>query len=302
MKHSIKYFKIIFLCISALTLFGCATVNETLYLREAEVTGPITPVPIHLTDSTDIPSFTISPTFSYNTTKTFTGEVEEYTSLFWLDTSFVPSEHSLTWNVATVNAGLNFDFVILRGFALSFGANYSSQENFSAWSGHFGLGLFSYNKGLCLRLDGGLQFHTMQYDAYTVSRVVIEYWWGDREEHISFYHDIGESTHFDPYMTLTFNTAFKSWPVNIFINGGYVVQTLFSFTPKTSYYYFPMYSQTDARGSSTAGFISLTPGIYFNFSEVSRVLVGCRFYIETLIDSGEPKSFVMPMMQVDFSL
>ena len=127
----------------------------------------------------------------------------------------------------------------MRGFALSFGANYSSQENFNTWGGHFGLGLFSYNKGLCLRLDGGLQFHTMSYEAYTVSRVIVEYWWGDREEYISFYHDTGESTHFDPYMTLTFNTAFKSWPINIFINGGYVVQTLFSFTPETSYLYFP---------------------------------------------------------------
>ena len=167
------------------------------------------PVPIDITDTTDEPSFTISPTFSYNSKKLFTGEVAEYTSLFWLDTSFVPSEQSLTWNVATVNAGLNFDFVVMRGFALSFGANYSSQENFNTWGGHFGLGLFSYNKGLCLRLDGGLQFHSMSYEAYTVSRVIVEYWWGDREEYISFYHDTGESTHFDPYMTLTFNTAFK---------------------------------------------------------------------------------------------
>ena len=302
MKHSIKYFKIIFFYIFLLSLFGCATVEETLYLREAEVTGPIMPVPIHITDTTDVPSFTISPTFSYNSKKLFTGEITEYTSLYWLDTAFVPSENSLTWNVATVNAGINFDFVLLRGFALSFGANYSSQENYNAWGGHFGLGLFSYNKGLSLRLDGGLQFHSMRYDAYTVSRVVVEYWWGDREEHISFYHDLGESTHFDPYMTLTFNTAFKSWPVNIFINGGYVVHTLFSFTPETSYYYFPSYTRTDKRGSSTAGFINLTPGIYFNFSEVSRVLLGCRFYIETQIGGADPKYFIMPMMQVDFSL
>ena len=94
MKHSIKYFKIIFFCIFMLTLFDCATVEETLYLREAEVTGPIMPVPIHITDTTDVPSFTISPTFSYNSKKLFTGEVEEYTSLFWLDTSFVPSEQA----------------------------------------------------------------------------------------------------------------------------------------------------------------------------------------------------------------
>ncbi len=82
------------------------------------------------------------------------------------------------------------------------------------------------------------------------------------------------------------------------------MQTLLSFTPETSYYNFPIYTytQTDKRGSSTAGFINLTPGIYFNFSEVSRVLLGCRFYIETQIGGADPKYFIMPMMQVDFTL
>ena len=126
--------------------------------------------------------------------------------------------------------------------------------------------------------------------------------WGGREEYISFYHDIGESTHFDPYVTLTFNTAFKNWPVNIFINGGYVVQTLFSFTPENSYYYYPSYHQTDNRGSRTAGFIALTPGIYFNISETTRALAGCSFYFETQINDANPAYFIMPMMQVDFTL
>ena len=76
----------------------------------------------------------------------------------------------------------------------------------------------------------------------------------------------------------------------------------FHLHPKLLTSIFHNYTQTDKRGSSTAGFISLTPGIYFNFSEASRVLLGCRFYIETQIGGADPKYFIMPMMQVDFTL
>ncbi|MCW8805294.1 MAG: hypothetical protein OQK56_02440, partial [Ignavibacteriaceae bacterium] len=107
MKHSNKYFTIIIVSAFFLILFGCATVEETLYLREAEVAGPLTTAPIHITDTTDIPSFTISPTFSYNTQKTFTGNIGEYSTLYGLDTSFVPSSNSMNWDVSTITAGIN---------------------------------------------------------------------------------------------------------------------------------------------------------------------------------------------------
>ena len=284
-----------------LNLVGCATVEETLYLREAEIAGPLTTAPIHITDTTNIPSITISPTFSYNTQKTFTGSIAEFTTIYALDSTFVPSDNSLTWNVATVNAGINLDVKLFRGFALTLGVNYSGQQNFDAWGGNLGIGFFSYSKGTAFRMDAGLQIHSMQYDAYTVSKVVVNNVFGSDETYISYYHDIGESTHFDPYVTLTFNTAFRTWPVNIFINGGYVVQTLFSFTPESSYYYYPTYHKTDNRGSKTAGFVAFTPGIYFNVTEVTRVVAGCSFYFETQINDANPSLFILPMMQVDFT-
>ena len=301
MQTLIKNIKILFAISFSFLFIGCATVTETLYLREAEVAGPLTPAPIHITDTTDIPSITISPTFSYNTKKTFTGDIGEYTTLFSYDSSFTPSDNSLEWYVASVNAGVNFDLKILRGFALTFGVNYSGQDNFDAWGGNFGIGFFSYNRGIAFRMDAGLQIHSMKYDAYTVSKVVIDNLFGSDETYISYYHDIGESTHFDPYVTLTFNTAFKNWPVNMFINGGYVVQTLFSFIPETYYYSYPLYQKTDKRGSKTAGFIALTPGIYFNVTEVTRVAAGCSFYFETQINDANPNLFILPMMQVDFT-
>lgn len=294
---------LLFLIIPAL-FTGCATVEETLYLRQAEVKGPLSNVPIHLTDSSDTPSVTISPKFSFNTKKLFSGEIDNYTGSLPMDSAFIPTEHSLTWDVASVYAGVDFDIAFTKSLSLTFGVNYSTQNDFSTWGGNAGLGFFTFKNGIGFRFDAGVQINSMKYDAYTVRHTVIDYYWGDREEFYTFYHDVGTSTHFDPYFSLTFNTAYKNWPINIFFNGGYVVQTLFAFEPKTSYYAFPYYQQTktDNRGSSTTGFINLTPGIFFNITEQSRVLAGCRFYIETQIDGANPKYFILPMMQFDFTL
>jgi hypothetical protein len=291
---------------SLITLFlltNCTTVKDTLYLREAEVSGPIMPAPIHLTDSINTPSFTISPRFSYNTQKNLAGDIDQYSSYYSFDTTFVPSENSLAWNITSFNAGVDMDFAISKVIALSFGASYSSQSNYNSWGGNFGLGFNTYNAGTAFRVDVGMQINSMRYDAYTVVRRVVSSYWNSGDESVFFYHDIGTSTHFDPYFNFTFNTAYRTWPVNIFFNAGYVVQTLFSFEPKTtySYYGFAEYTNTDLRGTTTAGFINITPGVFFYLNDQTRCLVGSRFYIETQIGDANPNLFIMPMMQVDFS-
>ena len=113
---AVFYFSIILLVFS-----GCVTVEETLCLREAEVSGPLTTAPIHLTDSVDTPSITFSPRFSYNTKNTLIGDIKQRSELYELDTTFVPSENSLTWNIATVNVGLDMDVVLSKSFAIFFG-------------------------------------------------------------------------------------------------------------------------------------------------------------------------------------
>jgi len=194
------------------------------------------------------------------------------------------------------------DIAVSSSFAISLGVNYSSQNNFNTFGGNFGIGLFGYGKGSAFRFDMGLQINSMRYDAYTVVRRVESSFFGGSEEYISFFHDVGESTHFDPYFNFTYNTAFKNWPVNLFINAGYSIQTLFSFEPRTSYFPLGHYTKTDKRGSTTAGFINVTPGIYFYIAESSRVLLGTRFYIETQINEAEPALFIFPMVQFDFRL
>jgi hypothetical protein len=304
-----KNTKYLFTVYSLITLFlftNCTTVKDTLYLREAKVSGPIMTAPIHLTDSISTPAFTISPRFSYCTQNNMYGDIKQSSSYYSLDSTFVPSENSLTWDIAAINAGLDMDIAISKVFALTVGVNYSSQDDFSTFGGNFGIGFNTYNTGTAFRFDAGMLINSMHYDAYTVVHRIESGFWGSSSQSTFFYHDIGESTHFDPYFNITFNTAYKSWPVNIFFNGGYVIQTLFSFEPETTYSYNNLtntqYIKTDQRGSRTAGFINLTPGVFFYLGESTRLLLGTRIYIETQISNADPQTFILPMMQVDFTL
>jgi hypothetical protein len=203
--------------------------------------------------------------------------------------------------MSTVYAGLDIDLILSRVFAISLGVNYSSQSNFEAWGGIVGIGLFSYSKGSAFRFDVGLNIQSMSYNAYTVVSTVTT-GFGGTDEYIAFYNDVGESTSFNPYLNFTYNTAHKSWPVNLFINAGYSIQTLFNFEPRTTYYAFGTFTVTDLRGKATAGFFSFTPGIYFFLGESNRILLGSRFFLETQIDGADPTLFILPMIQFDFRL
>jgi hypothetical protein len=331
MKHLIRYFHFLFCYIFALLMFGCTTV-QTLYLQDVEVTGPINQSPIHITDSTDTPSVTISARFSYNPEKEMKAKTDgtpkvNSQGFYQVDTIYnsngtitykktpginkfpYPGEN-LIWNFASVTAGLDFDLKLSRSFALFAGVNYAGGNNLSLWGGTCGLGVFGVKNGIAFRLDAGLHIQSMAYDAYTIAEITETAFWGSTEEYVLFYHDIDKSTNFDPFVNFTFNTAKKDWFLNIFINGGYSVQSLLNFEPRNIdydwFFLLPFVYQTtitnDYRGETTAGFLHITPGIYFNIAEQSRLLIGARFFYETQLEDATQNLFILPMMQVDFKL
>ncbi|MFC2094804.1 hypothetical protein ACFLSH_04165 [Bacteroidota bacterium] len=300
LKQTCKFIFAGFICL--LLFISCVTTEQTLYMQQAEVTGPISQPPIHLTDSTDTPSVTFSPKLSYNTNTTLTGSVDESRGLYGADTFYIPNATSLIWDMQTMYAGLDIDLKVSRTFAISLGVNYSSQPNFNAWGGTVGIGLFSYKEGSAFRFDVGLNIQSMRYDVYTIVSTVTTGFWGGTDEYTGFYWDTGKSTSINPYLNFTYNSAHKSWLVNFFINAGYSIQTLFSFEPRTSIHAFGTYTRTDLRGSTTAGFFNFTPGIYFFIGESNRILLGSRFFLETQIEGADPTLFILPMIQFDFVL
>ena len=330
MKPSIKFVYFFIICISVIILSGCTTV-QTLYLQDVEVTGPINQSPIHITDSSET-SVTISARFSYNPKKEIkaktdgTPKVNE-DGFYQVDTiynndgtitykknssanSYPYRGQNLTWKFAMVTAGLDFDFKLSRNFALFAGVNYAGGNNKSLWGGTGGLGVFGVKNGIAFRLDAGLHIQSIAYDAYTIAEVQETGIFGSTDEYVLFYHDIDKETYFDPFVNFTFNTAKTDWVLNIFINGGYSVQSLLDFEPRSidyDWFFLPplIYNTTvtnDFRGETTAGFLHFTPGIYFNFAEQSRILIGARFFYETQLNETTKNLFILPMMQMDFCL
>jgi hypothetical protein len=98
--------------------------------------------------------------------------------------------------------------------------------------------------------------------------------------------------------------------VNFFFNAGYSIQTLLDYEPVTidyDWFFLPpsAFTETiteDFRGETTAGFIHFTPGIYFNLSEQSRIDIGARFFYETQLEDPSQRLFILPMIQIDFTL
>jgi hypothetical protein len=329
-----------FFCI---IISGCAPVEKTteyrtIYLQDIELFGSINQSHIHLADSTETPSVTFSPIFSYNTKTNLMDNISGHSpvnenGVFQIDTFYnndgtinhfekTPGANvnnyegkNMNWNISSVTIGLDMDVKLFRNFALFGGFNYSSDNNKSLWGANLGLGLFGFTKDeLGFRLDAGVHFQNIAYDAYTVEDVRIT-GPSNNEEYLIFYHDVDQSTHINPFINFTFNTAITDWPVNIFVNLGYSAQTLVDFEPRdkderynSTYYHYPYYEDTyievvyDQRGESTAGFIHFTPGLHFKFDQWIRLIVGTRFFFEIQLDDATTKTFVLPMLQVDFTL
>ena len=341
MKNSISKYPSIITFGILLLIVSCTPVEKTteyrtIYLQDVEIFGPINQSPVHLTDSIHTPSVTFSPMFSYNTKSNLMNNISGHTpidenGIFQIDTIYnndgtidhfektqganiyTYAGNNMSWNIYSLTLGLDMDIKLTKNFALFGGIKYSTNNNQLLWGANLGLGFYGFSKDkLGFRLNIGAHFQSITYDAYTIEDVRIT-GPSNNEEYLIFYHDVNQSTHINPFINFTFNTAIPEWPINIFVNLGYSAQTLVDFEPRdkderynTSHnsYYDDNYVEVvyDRRGQSTAGFIHFTPGLYFKFGQWIRLLLGTRFFFEIQLDDATTKTFFLPMMQVDFSL
>ena len=329
MKNDHILFVFSFFLILILTITGCSpsTTTTKIYLQDIEVSGPISQLPVHITDST-VSGITISPRVSFNTKKTFRGKIDSHTlvnseGLFQIDTvkniddtyyfietpganNYPFTGKNLTWNIAEFNAALDFDFKVSRSVGFFMGTNYSVIDQKSLWGGIFGLGLMGSGKNACFRVDLGFTIQQIPYEAYTIVSVTQTSSTGT-SSYVYDYTDIGTETHFNPFLNLTLNSANPEWLFNIFIQAGYSTQTLADFTPETQVYHDPFYYENvniteDLRGEAMVGLINITPGIFFNFGESGRVLVGTRLNWTTQTEEVDNSFYLLPMLQFDFKL
>lgn len=327
MKKNI-YLSIVFILYLYLT--GCTTI-KTLYLQNVEVKAPINQSPVHITDSTETPSVSVSMRFSYNPKKEIKARTEgtpkvNQMGVYQVDTIYHSDDaisyqknsnnryaykgQNLTWNFASVNAAIDFDLKLSKNFALFGGLNYASGNKKTLWGGTGGIGLFGFKNGFGYRLDAGFHIQNISFDAHTIAEVSSTSFWGDSYEYVMFYHDIDEKVYFDPFINLTLNSAKKNWILNFFLNAGYSVQSLLDFEPQSidyDWFFFPPFIfneniTNDYRGETTGSFIHFTPGVYFNINEYSRILLGVRIFYELELNDPSSNLLIIPMAQIDFNL
>ena len=317
---------LILICSACFIYFlqGCTTVNQTIYLQNVEVNGPIKAPPLNITNNKKNEQATISVGVSFNSAKNVQGVVGEHSMVndagfFQVDTVTVDGKRSykdsgnnlykfngnnLQWNQPDFSMFVNSDFRLSNVFAFSFGLNYAVQNQSSLYGGNFGFGMFSETKTGAMRLDFGLNWQQTIYDATSVVITDIS-GGGSSSNTVTFFEDADKRTSFTPYITLTYNSKFEDSPINFFINGGYFTQSLISYSPSTpskTYYPFNITVITvDKRGEATAGFFNIMPGLYFRVTDNNRINLGLRILKETQIESSSKSLFVLPFFQYDIS-
>jgi len=313
--------------ISVLLINGCTTVNETIYLQDIKISGPVNHPPLHITQGQKRKSVTISPRFSFNSINSLSGKLEGHTQVndrgfYQVDTSFIDNKtweykesnanrydfkgENLKWNIPDGSFGFDIDFAISDKVALFGGLNYVVQNQRDLLGGCAGLGYFGEQENYSTRFDMGVTWQNMYYDASTV---IVTSIYDDnilRNSYVTFYRDRDKSSSINFFGSFTYNTAFDDFPLNFYLNASYFSQTLFDFEPgetNTEYYPFGYKREVvDARGEAKAAFISISPGIYQNIGNMGRVIFGIKMMKETQLENSSESFLILPVVQFDLSL
>lgn len=324
-KSLLKHFKIFSAVSIIFLLSSCTTITDSLYVQDVNVKGPINQPPIRITGR-DSTSFTISPKFFINSNRIYNGRIDGHTKVnsegeFQVDTIINGNEISykiapgkntfnfkgenLHWSIPDYIVGLDLDLALSKKVALSGGFTFSGKDKTNLYGYRAGLGFFSASKSIGVRFDGGLIWQKYTYDAASV--IVRETdTEGSSTSEVIFYRDEGKSVNLNAYLSLTINTLYDDLPVNFLINVGYSGQSLVDYKPSSldeRYYIFiPFYRVEDLRGEAYAAFLNVSPGIYMNLNEWSRLVFATRFFFQTDLESSSNSTFIIPMLQFDLSL
>lgn len=307
-----------------INFIGCTTVNQTLYLQNIEVSGPMNNPPLNITTDQKQGSFTISPRISINDNRQLSGRIEKHSfvdnlGIYRIDTSFNNGTRyyqesirntneykgkNLIWKLPSFLAAVNIDYSAGNHIALNLGLSYSVQNQDSHVGGNAGIGFFSEKEGSAFRFDAGVMWQSLSYVASTVVITQESSFWGSSTNTtVNFYKDKNKSTNWNPYVSLTFNTSSKTAPLNFFLSLGYFGQTLFSFEPSDpNPEYYPLgfnVITSDQRGESTTTFLNLCSGVFIDMTENSKIILGVRLLKETQIEESSKSLFVLPVLQFD---
>jgi hypothetical protein len=218
--------------------------------------------------------------------------------------------HNLIWSLPEAVAGLDMD-ITWKSTAVSFGVSLAADEGATLFGWSAGVGLFGGDSGTVrVRFDAGLSGQALNYDASSVAVSTTKTNWlfgASTSVDTAYYHDVRSESSIGYYGSLTLNTAAEEWPVNVFLQGSCVVQSLLEYTPTTQtttnwLLLLPVQQKSaSAKVSTKPVLLGVTPGVYLRPSPSVLLLIGVRFLFDvsdTLLDTGR---IVVPFVQVSLS-
>jgi hypothetical protein len=303
---------------------GCGVTKNTFYLQNIEVNGPVKQLPLHITNGQKANSITISPRISIANSSSIQGKILQPTpvnssGIYQVDSVYIDGNlnykestadkygytgKNMEWNMPDYMAAFDIDYCFSNHAALALGANISSINSTSLMGWNAGIGLFTQKGSSSLRLDAGLTWQQIQFEALTVVKTEYTPYGGTTQAPIiTFFKDLKKESYLNPYLSLTYNSCFPDYPVNFFLSLSYFNQTLFDFQPdnlNSDYYPFTFNTiNIDTRGDGSVTFVGFTPGVYFYLNETLRISGGVKILKELQMDSISKSVFVSPLVQLD---
>jgi hypothetical protein len=293
--YLIKVLLAVFILIfTALMLQSCGIDREAILL-DGKATGPVNSPPVFLTSDQTLGHFVISPHIEANTAGTLNGYVSA--------TGNTSGTNNLSWEISGMSGGLNLELPLSNSF--SFTGSVSLNRNNNP-RGSAGMAIIINGENIGFRIDGGLLFNKFSYDVHSSVEETTNYFFGSSTK-IYYFHDIGDCTSNNLYISVTLNSISKDRFINYFLNFGYFGQTIMDYNPGNfdeGYYVLiplPIVVINKTNLSYTAKFFNIYPGLYFNLSDNARILAGSRLLLETEMHSKSSNVFFSPSIQIEYS-
>ncbi len=272
---------------------GC-TIKEA-YLLRADVDGPASQIPIHLTKSLTKDNINLSLGVSGNTKQHIEGNVSRRSRNIYTDSLYAGK--NLGWDVSKSTFNVDADFKLGKNVALFSGFNISESSNNALVGGNLGLGFVGGDSLNAIRFDAGLIYQRMSVNGYYYTEA----------EFLPFNFDFNfiafvdkEEGYINPFFSLTYNSAHKDWLINPFLQLGYVSQDLFNINAGGEGGL--LLVNEDIVLKSTISILSLSPGINLALGENQNLLVGVRYFYLMTDDDLDNKNMFIPFAQVNFRL
>lgn len=299
------------LFIAALSgLTGCAGVStvQEIYLGDIEVSAPITPPPSHVITNDDSSFFKCSfKIMNFPNHKSIHAEAGDHyeVPLKLPDNSvYKVKKDNLAWNISENLVGMDVDVRLGKNVSLFGGIHFPVGLKRNYTGGNFGIGLHSYADNSAARIDVGLNVQNYDFKAITIVQTTQE---NIFSEHTSSYMDIfensGNTTNYNPFVTLTINGANPEKLLNFYFTAGYFTQNLLGFDPgeSTCISLFGTQTVLDNRPDLTCGFLYFNPGFAVKIDRHTNILISARFLTETIL-TGMNNWYILPSFQCDFQL